>query len=30
MNILYCSETWDLEKCEMENEKLGNGTQYIF
>ena len=23
MNVLYYSETWDLEKCEMENEKLG-------
>ena len=22
MNVLYCSETWDLEKCELENEKL--------
>ena len=22
MNVLYCSETWDLETCEMENDKL--------
>ena len=23
MNILYCSETWNLEKWKMENKKLG-------
>ena len=23
MIVLYCSETWDLKKCEIENEKLG-------
>ena len=22
MNVLYCSEIWDLEKCQMEKEKL--------
>ena len=25
MNVLYCSETKDLEKCELENEKWGGG-----
>ena len=23
MNVLYCSETYDLDKCELENEKWG-------
>ena len=23
MNVLYCGETWDLEKCEIESEKWG-------
>ena len=28
MNVLYCSETWDLEKFEMK-KNWGSGTQYI-